>query len=91
MQTAADPATGLTAAVNKLKSMAADLGLDASAFNQCLDSDKYAEEVQKDYQDGISYGVEGTPAFYINGLLVSGAQPFANFQAIIDAALAAGG
>jgi len=73
--------------VTSLKGYASQLGLDSGAFDQCLDSGKYTEEVQKDYQDGISYGVTGTPAFFVNGLLVVGAQPFANFKAIIDAAL----
>ena len=65
--------------------------MDTAAFNECLDSGKYASEVQKDAQDGESYGVQGTPAFFINGLLVPGALPFASFQALIDAALAGGG
>jgi len=83
----ADAAAALAAVVDTLKSTATDLGLDTAAFNQCLDSGARAQEIQKDYQDGISYGVQGTPAFYVNGLLISGAQPFANFQAAIDAAL----
>ena len=90
-QTAAqsgDASAGLTAALNTLKGLAGQVGLDTAAFNECLDSGKNAQEVQKDYQDGVSYGVDGTPAFFINGLLVSGAQPFANFKTIIDAALA---
>jgi len=70
-----------------LKGYASQLGLDTSAFDQCLDSGKYTEEVQKDYQEGISYGVTGTPAFYINGVSIIGAQPYANFKAAIDAAL----
>jgi protein-disulfide isomerase len=73
--------------VTSLKSYAGQVGLDAEAFNQCLDSGKYTEEVQKDYQDGISYGVTGTPAFFINGVSIIGAQPYANFKAVIDAAL----
>jgi len=73
--------------VDGLKGLATDVGLDAATFNECLDSDKYAQEVQKDYQDGISYGVTGTPAFFINGVSIIGAQPFANFKAAIDAAL----
>ena len=73
--------------MDALKALAPDLGLDAATFNECLDSDKNAPEVEKDYQEGISYGVQGTPAFYINGVLVSGAQPFANFKTVIDAAL----
>jgi len=73
--------------VASLKNYASQLGLDTAAFNQCLDSGTRAQEIQKDYQDGISYGVQGTPAFFVNGLLVSGAQPLSVFQSAIDAAL----
>ncbi len=76
--------------VASLKTYAADLGLDTATFNDCLDSDKYASEVQKDSQDAASYGVTGTPGFFINGQLVMGAQPFDNFKAVIDAALQGG-
>jgi len=68
-----------------LKKFALDLGLD---IGTCLDTQKYAAEVDKDFQDGQSYGVKGTPAFFINGTLLSGAQPFSAFQAAIDAELA---
>jgi protein-disulfide isomerase len=78
---------GLDGVLATFKSYAADLGLDTAPFNDCLDSGKYTSEVQKDLQDGQSYGVTGTPAFFINGQLVSGAQPFANFKTVIDAAL----
>jgi protein-disulfide isomerase len=78
---------GLTGVLNAFKSYAADLGLDTATFDDCLDSGKNTAEVQKDIQDGQAYGVGGTPAFFINGQLVSGAQPFANFKAVIDAAL----
>jgi protein-disulfide isomerase len=77
----------VNAAVEALKGLAAQLGLDTATFNSCLDSGEKATEVQKDYQEGASYGVSGTPAFFINGRYVSGAQPFASFKAIIDAAL----
>ncbi len=70
-----------------LKQWAADLGLDTAKFNKCLDSGKYQSEVEKDMQDGISVGVSGTPAFFINGIPVSGAQPFEVFKEIIDAEL----
>jgi protein-disulfide isomerase len=74
-----------------LKNYAASLGLDTAAFNQCLDSDKYMSDVQKDYQDGITAGVQGTPAFFINGMPISGAQPYTVFKAAIDAELAKAG
>ena len=80
-------ATGVDALVSGLKGYASDLGLDTAAFNDCLDSDKYLSQVTKDAQDAQSYGVTGTPAFFINGQPVSGAQPFSVFQQAIDAAL----
>jgi len=70
-----------------LKSYAASLGLDTAAFNECLDSDKQMSEVRKDVEDGLTAGVQGTPAFFINGVLISGAQPYSAFQAAIEAAL----
>ena len=70
--------------VANLKAYAMALGLDESAFNLCLDSGKYAEEVQKDFEDGQSYGVYGSPTFFINGRKVVGALPFATFQSVIE-------
>lgn len=70
--------------VDDLKKYAADLKLDTNKFNECLDSSKYKEEVEKDFNDGQSYGVSGTPAFFVNGILISGAQPFSAFEEIIE-------
>lgn len=74
-------------AVNIFKSYAQELGLDTQAFDSCLDSNKYAAEVASDLGEGVGAGVTGTPAFFINGQLVSGAQPFEVFQQIIDTLL----
>ncbi len=74
--------------VPKFMEYASDIGLDSEAFNGCLNSGKYAEEVAKDQRDGAEVGVTGTPAFIVNGQLISGAQPFAVFQNAIDAELA---
>ncbi len=71
-----------------LEQFAKDIGLDMDAFKTCLDSGKYANEVQKDLDDGQEYGVSGTPAFFVNGFSISGAQPFAVFKDIIDKELA---
>jgi len=70
--------------VAKFKEYATTLGLNTSKFNECLDSGKYSDEVQKDFKDGSSYGVSGTPTFYVNGIEVVGAQPYTAFQQIID-------
>ncbi len=79
---------GVSRGVSSFKQYAKDIGLDTSDFNECLDSGKMASEVRKDMSDGQKAGVRGTPAFIINGQLVSGAQPFENFRKIIDAELA---
>ncbi len=76
-------------AVENLKGYAKDLKLDTAKFNDCLDKSKMAEEVSKDLADAQKYGVSGTPAFFINGKLISGAQPYNVFKAEIEAALAA--
>jgi protein-disulfide isomerase len=67
-----------------LKKHAAELGLDASKFDACVDSHKYKAQVDADAQAGEQAGVNGTPAFFINGRLLSGAQPFEAFKRIID-------
>lgn len=81
-------AEGVAGGVASFKQYAKELGLDEAKFNECLDSGKMASEVQKDLRDGEAAGVEGTPAFFINGKLVSGAQPFEVFKSIIEEELA---
>ena len=67
-----------------MKQHAAALGLDAARFDACLYSHKYATVVEKDIAMGNDAGVNGTPAFFINGRMISGAQPFDAFKKIID-------
>lgn len=69
---------------DKFKQWAVELKLNAKKFNDCLDSDKYAQKVQADFQEGAQTGVNGTPATFINGQLVSGAMPYESFKQIID-------
>jgi len=73
--------------INDLKKWAKDIGVDETKFNKCLDDGKFASEVASDFQDGVQAGVQGTPAFFVNGKLISGAQPYSVFQAAIDAEL----
>lgn len=75
---------GNTNAADVFKQFAADLELDAEEFAACLDSDQFADEIAADQQDGADAGVTGTPAFFINGRFVSGAQPIEVFQQLID-------
>lgn len=67
-----------------LKSYAAELNLDISSFNSCLDGGEKAVLVQADSTAGQDAGVGGTPTFFINGEAVVGAQSFATFKIVID-------
>lgn len=67
-----------------LKAKAAKLKLDPAAFNACLDSGKYANKVRQDMRDGAVAGVSGTPALFINGRFLSGAQPYREIAKIIE-------
>lgn len=70
-----------------LAEMAANLKLDEQRFAACLSSGKYAEQIEQDIQDGIRAGVKGTPGIFIDGVLLSGAQPQTAFEKIIQTAL----
>jgi protein-disulfide isomerase len=67
-----------------LKKTAAALGMDAAQFNKCVDERKYRTIVETDTRAGTDAGVTGTPAFFVNGRLLSGAQPFDVFKRVID-------
>jgi protein-disulfide isomerase len=72
-----------------LKQHATALGMDGAKFNACVDSRKYKADIDTDIQAGNEAGVSGTPAFFINGRILSGALPFDEFKRIIDEELAA--
>jgi len=67
---------------------AGELGLDEAAFSDCLLSGQHTETVQADLARGEGLGVNGTPAFFLNGHFISGAQPYSVFQGAIDSLLA---
>jgi predicted DsbA family dithiol-disulfide isomerase len=73
-----------------LKKHATDLGLDASAFNACLDTSKHGERVRDGVAQGQRLGVNSTPTIYINGRMLSGAQPYETFVSVIDEELSRG-
>jgi protein-disulfide isomerase len=75
--------------IGDLKAHAAALGLEQAAFDACLDSGQTQATVLASLKAGAELGVSGTPAFFINGRLVSGAQPFERFKELIDHELSA--
>jgi protein-disulfide isomerase len=72
----------------ELEKYAQELGLDLNKFKQALDSNTFKGRIDADTALAGRVGVTGTPAFFINGRLISGAQPFDKFKAIIDEELA---
>lgn len=75
-----------------LKTFAKDAGLDESKFNQCYDSGKYKSRAEEWYKQGMSdmekanvpADQRGTPAFFINGEPIIGAQPYDKFVEVIE-------
>jgi len=70
--------------VENLKKWAKEVGLNETQFNECLNSGKYAQKVQKDYEEGIQKGVRATPSIFVNGELIEGAVPYETFKEKID-------
>ncbi|MBW3012750.1 DsbA family protein [Candidatus Woesearchaeota archaeon] len=64
------------------------LGLNMLQFTMCMKTNKYADEIEKDFNDGIKAGVSGTPTFFINDRTIIGPKPIKAFQKIIDEELA---
>lgn len=67
---------------------AAELGLDVEQFGRDMQSEEVTERIQSDLEEASSLGIRGTPAFFINGKYLSGAQPYARFQQMIEQELA---
>ena len=83
--------------VPALKRYAVEVGLNTDKFNICLDTGKYAKEVDQEIKAGAEAGVRGTPSFFIGptepgdkitGTMIVGAQPLESFKRVIDGMLA---
>lgn len=70
---------------------AGELGLDTAAFDACLATRQHEDAVLADLEYGTSLGIDGTPAFFVNGHFISGAQSFEVFQQAIESLLADAG
>ncbi len=71
-------------ATDKLQALATEVGLDRGKFDDCLAKQQFKAAIDKDIADGNNAGVTGTPAFFINGRSLSGAQPLEKFKEVID-------
>lgn len=63
------------------------IGLDEISFNTCLNSESIANEIRADQAQGRSYGVQGTPTLFINGLMLAGSPPLSTLETYVQAAL----
>ena len=71
-----------------LEKLAQEQGLDMAKFKNALDNSTHKAEIDADEAAGKAVGVSGTPAFFINGYSISGAQPYPKFRKLIEKALA---
>jgi protein-disulfide isomerase len=71
-----------------LKADASRLNLDLTAFDECLSSRRHAEKIKADMREGASLGVAGTPALFINGRMMSGAQSYEDLTRVINEEIA---
>jgi protein-disulfide isomerase len=70
---------------------ARELGLDVPRFTADIDSDRFDAQIDADTKEALDIGANGTPATFINGRYVRGAQPLANFDQVVREALAEAG
>jgi len=67
-----------------LARLSSQLGMDSPTFQRCMSQHTFADDVRHDLDDGEKLDIEGTPAFFINGIALSGAVPLAEFSREID-------
>lgn len=70
------------------KDYAKQIRIDGNKMVSCVNDGGKKNTVQADYDEGAKIGVQGTPAFFINGRLLAGAYPFEEFEKVIDEELA---
>jgi protein-disulfide isomerase len=80
--------TGESLGTEVYKQYAQDLGLDLTAFEDCITNHKFQKAIEDDSNFALNLGVRSTPTFFINGLAIVGAQPLDVFKQVIDKELA---
>lgn len=79
--------SGVAGGETAFKEYAQQIGLNANEFATCMSSDKFVEKIQANMAYGSSIGIQGTPGFFINGKIISGACPANTFTQAFDAEL----
>lgn len=70
-----------------LKEYAQKLNLEMGKFSSCLETEKYAEKIERNLKQGQELGITGTPGFFVGDMMVVGAQPYETFKLFIDSKL----
>lgn len=73
----------------ELLNLGQQVGLNMATFTSCVNNNSDANIVAQEKTDATNQGVNSTPTFYVNGTQILGAQPYAQFQQVLDAAIAA--
>jgi len=60
------------------------LDIDAEKFRECLASGRYKPEVREDIRVGSAVGADSTPTLFINGIYLSGGQPYGTVSSVIN-------
>ncbi|MEE8409926.1 MAG: DsbA family protein, partial [Myxococcota bacterium] len=68
----------------QLEGYATQVGVDIGRWKSCYSGNKFKAKIEADQRTSVSLGARGTPAFFINGRFLSGAQPLPAFEALID-------
>ncbi|MCA9519564.1 MAG: thioredoxin domain-containing protein [Myxococcales bacterium] len=73
--------------LEKYKEIAKSLGLDPAELEKAMKDPKYAKIIEADQELAANVGARGTPNFFINGIKIIGARPYAHFKPTLDAQL----
>ena len=81
--------------LDNLQPLADEIGVNSTAFAECMESERMVERVQQDIDNGVAIGVSGTPMAVIlnekgESRVVAGAQPLSELQSIVDALMGSG-
>lgn len=82
--------SGQANAADLFAGYAQEIGLDRDSLNTCLENHDFPAAVEANAQEALSVGITGTPAFVINGHVVSGALPFESFEQAVDGLITEG-
>ncbi len=75
---------GKKSADDLIDEITSSVGLDRDVLQECLDSDRYIDDIEEDYLSGVAAGVKGTPTFFFNGYKAEGLLEAEDFYKILD-------